>query len=949
VKTKSRKYFSAIVVTCFVLLLYQANTKVISSANQLAQIPQNPLVDSIMKVEKSDVLKRAAELLNENPVTVTSNFCPRSAGTVHDYYSEGTYWWPDPANPNGPYIRKDGMNNPENFDKHIIAIERFSWIVGTETSAYLLTGDEKYAKAALKHLNAWFVDTTTLMNPNLLYSQAIKGVCTGRGIGIIDAVHLIDVAQSVKILSKSPYMTLETQFKITNWFSNFLTWLTTHQYGIDEMNSKNNHGTWWYAQVAAYASLVGNQEILQKCTNAYLEILLPKQLGTDGGFPLELERTKPYAYSLFNLDGFATLAWILSDKNHDVWNMNLPDGKGMKKAVEFMIPFIQDKSIWKYPKDVLHWDEQPNRQPFMFFAALSQNSMELFKLWKSVKQVFKSDESRRNFPIKNPLLWIGIFNPLADKTYTNPIIKGFNPDPSICRVGEDYYLATSSFEYFPGVPIYHSKDLINWELIGHALHQPSQLNLDSIECSGGIYAPTLRFNKGIYYMITTLVGSKQSNHRNFIVTAKNPSGPWSEPHWIEDAPGIDPSLFFDDDGKVYYSGNISPQVKVWEKHRNIYIQELDVKTWKLIGKREEVLDGSLYYKKGTLDGGIESGVNNFEASHIYKKDGKYYLLIAHGGTSQNHAVSIWRSNNIFGPYEINPANPILTHRDLSKHLYFTSTGHADLVQTQNGDWWMVYLAKRPYGGENHILGRETFISPVDWKGVWPVVNPNGNIGRGEAVHFNPALKQQKSKNIETLDNFNSKTLNLNWNFIRTPRSLWWSLSERKGFLRMKLQKTNISNLANPSFIGRRQEDMNFLATAKMEFKPLSSDDEAGLVIERDRNFYIKFTVKKLNNQLMICLAQKNGVPKTDSLIASNSVDSGNLFLKVIADGVFYSFSYSSNGTDWKWLAQNVDCRLLGLAGSGRFTGTFIGMYASANGKESGNYVDFDWFEYLPNL
>ncbi len=528
-------------------------------------------------------------------------------------------------------------------------------------------------------------------------------------------------------------------------------------------------------------------------------------------------------------------------------------------------------------------------------------------------------------------------------SYHNPIIPGFNPDPSICRVGEDYYLVTSTFEYFPGVPVYHSRDLVHWTMIGHVLDRPSQLNLDSVACSGGIYAPTIRYHNGTFYMITTLVGqSRAPQHRNFIVTAKNPAGPWSDPHWIANAPGIDPSLFFDDNGKVYYSGNDSPKIKLWDKHRNIWLQELDITTWTLVGKRVDVLDGGEYYKKGTLDGGIESGVNNYESSHHYKKDGKYYLLIAHGGTSQNHAVSIWRSDSVFGPYEMNPSNPILTHRDLPKEHAFTSTGHADLVQTQQGEWYIVYLAKRPYGGENFILGRETFMSPVDWSGVWPIVNPKGTVGRGELTHAAPSLKANKVAPESPRDEFAAPALRAAWTFIRTPRSQWWSLTKRKGYLRINLRPESISEQANPSFIGRRQEYKDFSAAMKMEFTPGSGNEEAGLVVERDRDYYLKFTVGIDNGKRVVRLSEKAGPDVKDSVLAQQAA-SGTKYMRVSSQGTDYTFAYSSDGKEWTTLQKNVDGRLLGLAGAGRFTGTFIGMYASSNGVASANYADVDWF------
>jgi hypothetical protein len=372
---------------------------------------KSALLDSIIAFERDRVILLADDFLHKKPVTVTSDFCPRSAGGIHDYYSEGTYWWPNPANPDGPYIQKDGQNNPENFDKHGKALSDFSWIVGTETSAWLLTGKKKYVRAALMHINAWFVDSSSRMNPHLLYAQAIKGVCTGRGIGIIDAAPLIDVAQSLVVLEKAGMVPEKDLRIIKAWFAEYLKWLTTHKYGVDEMNWKNNHATWWHCQAAAYARFVGNEEVLIDCRKRYLEVLLPNQMATNGSFPLELARTKPFGYSLFNLDGFAILTWLLTDTNFDAWNAVLSDGRGMRKGTEFIMPYITDKTSWPYPKDVLHWEEQPNRQVFMLFASIAENQPEWFSLWKKQNTLFPSDESRRNIPLKSPLIWIGLTGP----------------------------------------------------------------------------------------------------------------------------------------------------------------------------------------------------------------------------------------------------------------------------------------------------------------------------------------------------------------------------------------------------------------------------------------------------------------------------------------------------------------------------------------------------------
>ena len=379
-----------------------------------AKLPTNSdkIYTNIIQSEKSRIIHLADSFLKLKPVTVTSFTCPRSAGGIHDYYSEATYWWPDPKNPDGPYIRKDGLNNPANFDFHRQAIGDFSWAVGTLTSAYLLTGKTVYAQTAVKHLEAWFVCPETRMNPNFLYAQAIKGVNTGRGIGIIDGIPFIEVTKSIQILENTPYLTKEDNKAIHNWFNDFMTWLNSHQYGIDEMNAKNNHGTWWHTQVAAYAKFVGNKEILEKCRKHYVEILLPTQMASDGSFPLEIERTKPFSYELFNLDGMATLTWILTDQNFNGWNFTLSDGRGMQKAVDFIKPYVINKDQWPYKKDISHWDEQPGRRPFMFFAAIIQEQPEWISIWEKCNADFPSDESKRNMPLKNPVLWLGYTSPI---------------------------------------------------------------------------------------------------------------------------------------------------------------------------------------------------------------------------------------------------------------------------------------------------------------------------------------------------------------------------------------------------------------------------------------------------------------------------------------------------------------------------------------------------------
>ncbi len=354
-----------------------------------------------------EVIARAEKAMNEKPVTVTAQFCSRSAGGKHDFYSEGDYWWPNPVSPDSPYIQRDGMTNPDNFVAHRHAMIRLSRIVGTLASAYRITGNEKYVGKALEHCRAWFTDTATMMNPNLLYAQAIKGRVTGRGVGIIDAIHFMEVVQGLTVMEKARTMDRKTLTDTKQWFASFVDWLTTHPYGKDEMNATNNHATCWAMQVACFAKFTGNEKVMNFCRDRFKTVLLPNQMAPDGSFPRELGRTKPYGYSLFNLDAMTTLAQILSDSKDDLWAFQLPDGRSLKKGIEFLYPYIENKSKWPYKQDVMYWDEWPVAQPALVFGAAAYNNLNWFNTWKGLKHFPEVEEVIRNLPVRNPLLWIG--------------------------------------------------------------------------------------------------------------------------------------------------------------------------------------------------------------------------------------------------------------------------------------------------------------------------------------------------------------------------------------------------------------------------------------------------------------------------------------------------------------------------------------------------------------
>lgn len=355
---------------------------------------------------KKEILERAKDNLQSVPITVTSFIAERSAGSSHDFYSEGDYWWPDSLNPDGPYIRRDGETNPDNFVRHRHAMIRFSQIVGNLTSAYLLTGNTEYVESVMKHVRAWFMDAQTLMNPNLQYAQAIKGVATGRGIGIIDTVHLIEVVQSLIRLEEKGLLSKDDLNGTKSWFKSYLVWMTTHPYGVKEMNAHNNHGTCWAMQAAIFAKYVGDKDVMRLCSDRFKNIFLVEQMADNGSFPLELERTKPYGYSLFNLDAMATICQILSTDTDNLWEYTTPDGKNMRKAFRFMYPYIADKDSWPYQKDVMYWDEWPVAQPSLLFAWNQYGDEGYYRTWLSLDHFPDNEEVVRNLPIRNPVIWL---------------------------------------------------------------------------------------------------------------------------------------------------------------------------------------------------------------------------------------------------------------------------------------------------------------------------------------------------------------------------------------------------------------------------------------------------------------------------------------------------------------------------------------------------------------
>ena len=362
--------------------------------------------DQVKQTLQPYIEQEAAWALTQKPITVTAQTCSRSAGDKHEFYSEGDYWWPNPKSVDSPYVQHDGLTNPQNFVAHRLAMIRFSRIIGALATAYKVTGDEKYVKHAVVHLKAWFIDTATLMNPNLLYSQAIKGIATGRGIGVIDAIQLMDVVQGAEAMKTSKAFEQKTYSKVQGWFAVYLQWVTTHKYGLDEMNAKNNHGTCWVMQVACFSRFTGNAKLMNFCRERYKQVLLPNQMAADGSFPLELKRTKPYGYSIFDLDAMCAICQLLSTPADNLWQFKTTDGRSIEKGIAFLAPYLKDKNTWPYQHDVMHWEDWPVAQPSLVFGAATFGNREWLNTWKALNHAPENDEVIRNLPVRHPLLWL---------------------------------------------------------------------------------------------------------------------------------------------------------------------------------------------------------------------------------------------------------------------------------------------------------------------------------------------------------------------------------------------------------------------------------------------------------------------------------------------------------------------------------------------------------------
>ncbi len=509
----------------------------------------------------------------------------------------------------------------------------------------------------------------------------------------------------------------------------------------------------------------------------------------------------------------------------------------------------------------------------------------------------------------------------AQVVYQNPVIPGFYSDPSICRAGDDYYMVHSSFGYFPGVPLFHSKNLVNWPQVGYVLTRKEQLPLDNAGVTLGIFAPTIRYHDGLFYMITTNVSAKG----NFFVTAKDPAGEWSNPVWI-DIPGIDPSLFFDDDGKVYVTATVNwgPDI-----NEGIHLTEIDITTGKLLTKPKNVWTGT--------------GGRYPEGPHIYKKDGFYYLMIAEGGTEFGHKVTIARSKYIDGSYICNPANPIMTHANMNAETSaIQGVGHGDLVQAQDSSWFIVAHAFRQYN--NHqILGRESFLAPVRCdKNAWPVVNGNGTVAYSMQAASLPGAVMPAT--YARKDDFEDNKLGVEWNCINNPIATNYSLTQRKGYLRLMGNDATLSQSSGITFLGRRQQHFDFSATTSIDFNPKNNKEEAGITLFKDATNHYDLAIKNVENKRAVVLTYNIGlIHHVEKIIP---VQQGLVQLRVTGTPGYYQFAFSQDGKSFIKMGE-ADTRYLSSVTVGGFTGVYIGLYATGNGQKSLLPADFDWFSYEP--
>jgi len=510
--------------------------------------------------------------------------------------------------------------------------------------------------------------------------------------------------------------------------------------------------------------------------------------------------------------------------------------------------------------------------------------------------------------------------------YRNPILQGFHPDPSITRVGKDYYLVNSTFAWFPGLPIFHSTDLVHWTQIGNALDRPGMLDFKRLGLSRAVFAPAIEHHDGLFYILNTCVDCGG----NFLITAKDPKGPWSDPVWLPEVGGIDASIFFDEGGegggRAWIVNNDNPPGPAeYSGHRAIWIQEYDQKAQKTIGPRTVLLDK-----------GVNPAAKPIwpEGPHILKKDGWYYLVAAEGGTAEGHSQVVLRAKAVTGPYVPYKDNPILTQRGLPKDrpLPITSAGHADLVDTPDGQWWATFLAVRPYGDDLYNTGRETFLLPVAWKDGWPVILENGKTipYAAAAPKLPPSKGEPNSGPFKVAETFAGPELPKSWMTMRIPTSRWWSV--KGGTLNLQARAARIGDNDQPSMWARRQQHMNASVSTTVRFTPKADGDKAGLVAVQNDDFYWFVGLVRAGGKTLVRVEKRTGKgdPVDGVVVAEKpiSLKSGQgLNLKISAKAGTLDFAYGVAPGKWETLKAGADGATLSTKVAGGFVGTMLGVYA----------------------
>ncbi|WP_194163404.1 glycoside hydrolase family 43 protein [Polymorphobacter fuscus] len=508
--------------------------------------------------------------------------------------------------------------------------------------------------------------------------------------------------------------------------------------------------------------------------------------------------------------------------------------------------------------------------------------------------------------------------PAASGQYRNPILAGFYPDPSITRVGSDFYLVNSTFSWFPGIPVFHSRDLVHWRQIGNAIDRPGQLDFKSLAISRGVFAPDIAHHDGRFFIVNTCVDCGG----NFVITATDPAGPWSDPAWLPTVEGIDPGLFFDDDGSAWLVNNREPVGgSKYAGHRAIWIEGFDPKTLKMRGNPRMIVDGGVDPSKKPIW---------IEGPHIYKKNGAYFLVAAEGGTSVNHSQVVLRADTVTGPYVPAPAgiNPILTQRDLpaDRPDPVSAAGHAGLVDLPDGGWWSVFLGTRPYAADFYNIGRETFLLPVDWSGTWPISLPRGTaVPRLAPVPpLPPAPGAPPTTGTFTArDDFDGPGLGREWMSMRAPNHRLGG-----GDLLLEPTSTGIGDFGRPAFVARRQQHSNAVATTEIRFTP-GEGQAAGLAALQNDEFFLTVAVTRQGGRPLVRVARRAGASDPRDGVTIGAVPlaaAGPVQLRITARGGRYDFAYRS-GKDWVDVARDVDATNLSTARAGGFVGTMIGPFA----------------------